>query len=251
MRVLVTILLCLPVTAEIGMAYSPAEKLGLKSTKQDSLYIDGEVIVLVTKVPFKVICPETAHEYYWTVPSNWKTNHSLLSKDVEVLAAPEGVGKILLIAKTIDWKAQKINYKTYVLEINVGKQPLPPIPPGPIPPIPPSPDELTKALSEAYSKDTDANKAKFKTDLASVYRIAADKLVSNPSMKTVKDIDAVIRATAQDAIGFLSIPNTRNAVGKWVSNQLPIAVATPLDDVLRAKARATYTAVATSLDTVK
>jgi hypothetical protein len=133
-----------------------------------------------------------------------------------------------------------------------GPPPPPPPPPGPPVPPPPAPDaELAKLLADAFAKDTDTDKVTNKGKLASLYRAAASTTVNDTGLTTVKDIDAVIRKTSQDAIGLLTVPNLRDAIGAWLSKQLPTKKETPLDDSLRQKYRAAYTALADSLEKVK
>lgn len=117
--------------------------------------------------------------------------------------------------------------------IDIIGSPTPPPPPGPNPPPPPSP---TFDLSTAYKADVDSDKATLVNRLSDVYR-QAQVSADDQSIATWDDLDAYVRATALTTIGSLTIPNTRNAIGAYLSKTLPTGRAKALtaDDRVRAK----------------
>ena len=133
--------------------------------------------------------------------------------------------------------------------------PPPPPPPGPDPPPPtpvPVPDAtLLTSLQGAYTKDTDAKKNEFRTSLAGIYKVASTSTILKPELKTVKDIDSVIRDAAQAEIGVLSVPNLRDAIGTWLKTQVPTRTSTPLDDEIRGKFQKAFASIALALENVR
>lgn len=140
----------LPITstpAVLGAMYSgdvhiPSRKVLGKSDKLTSsgiplkgvggggLTVDGEVMIVVTKLPFKVIAPEFADLYFWRLPSTWD---GVDDKGILVVTkAPEGKGTVSLQTLVTDWEKKQNVTKSYSLAINVGK-----VKPGPIDPIDP------------------------------------------------------------------------------------------------------------------
>jgi hypothetical protein len=118
-----------------------------KSKSSDAtgqLSVTGEYVLVITKLPFKVSCPDTAHIYLWDLPSGWKGNK--VSGECTITEA-SGAGTVSLQAITFDtdWEAkkQKVVSRTYTTVVTVGTKPPTPVPPGPgpKPPDPPNPDE--------------------------------------------------------------------------------------------------------------
>lgn len=234
MRVILSavLLLCLPLPAGAQSVELPAE------VKADV----GTIAIVAAKTD----CPELQ----WVVidPGLSLIPPSLLkdSRTAVVMSGRPGRYRLLAYGALKDRASAPV-----ICTVVVGEAPPGPNPPGPNPPgpNPPSPDAtLSDALQKAMSQDTDADKLTLTKRLAQVYRQAITSIV--PSAKTVKEVDALIRATTTDpsVLGTLAVPNLRSAVGAWLKTQLPTAVSTPLDEALRQRYVVAFTKLATALE---
>ncbi len=203
-------------------------------------------------VEWSVVRALAIGEVHWTVDVNAPCEWRALG-DTLLVRPKIGATNFHVWASTR--KDAKSPWSAPVRTLIIVVPPPPPLPiPPPTPPVPPGPtpsEELTAALTAAFAKDKDADKAMKVSQLAAVFRQAAKVTAMDSNYKTAKDIDDAIRFASQGAVGVLSIPNTRDAVGTWLRSQLPVLGQTVLDDQLRQKYVASWTVLALSLDKVK
>lgn len=189
----------------------------------------------------------------WMVYPRGKVCKADTAEDQLQFVAPAGVYTVDLLEITLT-PEKKTRIKQISIQVTFGEPPAPPGPNPPVPPVPPVPTpdaELAQLLLAGFAKDTDPDRQTAAAKLGGLYRAAAGTTVSDTGLKTVGDLDGVVRKAAQDQIGVLAIPNTRTAAGAWLRTQLPTKAATPLDDALRQKYRSAFTSLATALESLK
>lgn len=98
------------------------------------LRVEGETVLIVTKLPFRVVCDAPADLYFWRLPPGWKGTDT--GKELTVTEAPQGAATVAVQTLRIDWEAKKTVTAGHTLAVNVGVGPAPPGPPGPNPPGP-------------------------------------------------------------------------------------------------------------------
>lgn len=121
---------------------SKTVKLKPRSGAGDSpLSVVGEVTVVVTKLPFDVVCEEEGTDYRWTVPVTWKYIDQ--GNRIKVTDALQGEALVQVRVQYIDFEKKSVSYKNFFSSVTVGMPaPVPPIPPDPKPkpdPLPPVP----------------------------------------------------------------------------------------------------------------
>jgi hypothetical protein len=136
--------------------------------------------------------------------------------------------------------------------VQVGAQPPPPPEPGPgpgpnPPPAPPPSDPLFAALKTAYAADAGPQKAAQAVQLTALYRVAA-ATAADPSLATLGDLLAKIRAAAGSLLPATALTGVRAAVGAELAAQLGTNPVAPLDEAARKKAAAQFTRIATLLE---
>lgn len=125
--------------------------------------------------------------------------------------------------------------------------PTPPPGPGPAPPPVPS-DPFVKALQAAYDVDPEPQKARYKTDMATVFRAAVSD-VNDPQFKTAGQLQEFMRAAMDRLIGNRLVP-LRKVVFAEVLKVWP-SESTQLDTTIRDTTVATFQRIAKALDQVK
>lgn len=118
-----------------------------------------------------------------------------------------------------------------------------PIPPGPGPT--PGP---TLSLATAFAADTDPDKITSARSLASVYRNQAPAAADRVDITTIGDLDRTVRDASVQAIGALTLANTRTAIGTYLHSRIPTKRETPLTAALRTQIKAEFTKVALALE---
>jgi hypothetical protein len=103
-----------------------------------ALTIEGDFVLLVSRLPFKVICPEKADLYFWNYPPNWKVSAS--RGELTVTGASEGsttvsVQTLRIAGFNTETKEVIKEIKEFSVLVSIGKAP------GPTPPGPPDPPE--------------------------------------------------------------------------------------------------------------
>ncbi len=236
------------------------------SAQTDGLVIEGDTVLVVKTLPFKIKAPVYTSldknkekpfvDYTWLHPSSVSSEENDDGSILTIKSAPSG--EITVKVKIIVQEEGKRSVrKVYQITFVVGALPIPPppnpVPPGPLPPpVPPPPDnELAKAIATALTTDKDTDKVVLAKKLGAIYRVAATTTAMDSGLKTVKDIDAVIRTTTEESIGVLTIPNTRDAIGKWLVTQLPTKKDTVLTDADRQKMKSSYLTLADVLEVSK
>ncbi len=208
------------------------------------LTIVGKTVLVVKELPFKVVAPTGADFYVWTLPNGVEGDDS--DNVMTITKAPVGEFVIKVRTLTFDEKTHKKIKDAGEVTVYMGKMPTPT--PGPTP----TPDDaLNKSILDAVSKDVEGDKVALVNKLGQIYRIAGKETVHDPSLKTAGAVDEVVRNTAQSILGKLTIPNTRDACGKYLSSVLPKDKATPLDDQLRQKYSSAFLSLASSLENIK
>jgi hypothetical protein len=147
---------------------------------------------------------------------------SVILKDPRMFALdtrglPEGSYKFVAVGSSKEGEQVRVDFV-----VVIGDSPIPPIPPGPNPPIPPSPvTDLQKKLQEAYSKETDSNKAKYKDSLVEVYTIAS-KLPENPKLTTWNQLfNAIKEGMKQAGLADNSLRLVRTVVQEHLEDRFP------------------------------
>lgn len=172
-------------------------------------------------------------------------------KQVFIVEA-NGVGNAELLVVKVGTTAAKDVIRVTLSVDNGVPPPNPPDPPKPpTPPIPGPDNILVKAFKAGYDKDTDTDKATSVAKLAVIYQQAAKVTAPDTAFKTVGELDTALRTSTQGAIGVLTIPNTRDAIGVWTKTQLPTPRTTPIDDMLRQRYIATWSAIGNALSELK
>lgn len=230
------LLFCLALCAPCGVAASAPRK-----ASGPGLTVEGETLVVVTRLPFKVVAPAGGKLYFWTLPSGWKHDAGTVSVKnvVTVSEAPEGSATVSAVAVDKDFVTAE-----YSLKVNVGKVTPPP------PPPPPPDDPLLKALKAAYDADVGAGKAEHAAKLAALWRQAA-ALARQPSVATT----AAWLKQVQDA-GKLLVPasalvGVRRALADHLNARLPRTPDAPLTDATRELLASESLKVAAALEVLK
>lgn len=135
--------------------------------------------------------------------------------------------------------------------ITVGT-PVPPVPPTPpTPPVPPIPtDPLTQSLQAAYTTEADPQKAAKKDLLHSLYQVASQTTVNDPSLATTADLLAKMQAARKALLADQDLLATRQAVEGYLNSKLPKDPAS-LDLATRQLVGAEFQKVATALGNIK
>lgn len=133
-------------------------------------------------------------------------------------AMREGTYKLGVIpAKDVNGKA-KIGMPVYVtVVVGGGGPPTPPDPPKP--PVPPPTDPLAAALSAAYAKETDPNKADHAATLATLFRQGIT-LSADSAIKTNKQWLDKLHGAAEILMPG-GLPVLRRAVADYLNTVLP------------------------------
>ena len=135
-------------------------------------------------------------------------------------------------------KSDRVAPASAILTIGDGPT-LPPPDPDPLPG-----DALTKALREAWNKESNADKAKLAT-LVDIYRQAA-KTAQDERLKTFKELNDVIKASREQLIGQ-ALPNLRGVINTELQRSLAGSVSAVLDPTGRKLCEDTFNRVATAL----
>lgn len=124
-----------------------------------------------------------------------------------------------------------------------------PVPPGPTPPgpTPPGPN-VPLSLVAPFSTDTDADKAASARTLATVYRNQAPAAADRADVATIADLDKAVRDASIAAIGALTLPNTRSAIGAYLRSRITAQRDTPLTPALRSQIKGEFARIATALE---
>lgn len=128
--------------------------------------------------------------------------------------------------------------------------PVPPAPP--VPPVPPPPgpvDPFVAQLRAAISQEADPGKVSQVTQLASIYRQAAQISAPDPQFSNLGQLYTAVRQAALKLLPSEALPVVRAAVQGYLAGQLPTDATTALDASLRARVASTFQAVASALDT--
>lgn len=161
--------LCLPVVAQ---------------KKAVPLVIDGETVLVVKSVPFKVIAPPGADDYTWTYPNSVEAQP--LDNVLTVSKCPAGEFIVVVRTIKIDFDQKKVIKENGAITVVFGKGP----DPGPGPDTP-----LAKALKDAFSQETATDKATLARKLGAVYAEGA-KAAQMGSAKTVGQLFKAMEAGA-------------------------------------------------------
>ncbi len=141
LRLILLLALLIPSASSIGAA-GPSPPAKVRLPKEAGLYVEGDVVLVVKSLPFKVVSSEPADLYFWRIPLGWKATEN--GPTLTVTEAPQGTYTVSVQTLKIDWDTRKTIAKTFAQEVNIGKvsppvPPIPPVPPTPDPPVPPVP----------------------------------------------------------------------------------------------------------------
>ena len=132
----------------------------LKSTvlsEPSVLRIEGEVTVIVSSLPFDLVCDAPADLFFWRLPVGWDGAET--ANRVHVTQAPAGPATVNIQTLAIDWEQKKTNVAGYSLLVNVGKVSPPPgpgpQPPGPGPNPPPTPTPVAGSRTVVVVRETE------------------------------------------------------------------------------------------------
>lgn len=205
-------LLCVPA--------SPA----LAQKKAVPLKIEGETILVVKSLPFKVVAPEGATLYSWELPAgvDGDRNDNVLT----VTKAPAGEFVVRVQMVTVDFEQKKVKKETGEVNVTLGV---------PKPPDPPDPSTaLQKAVKDALAKETVADKELLTLALAEVYGQASGH-VTKGTAKTYGQLFTIMTAGVEAAGVKGKLPNIRSAIESNTSQILKGKNTTPIDETNRAK----------------
>lgn len=194
------------------------------------LEIDGDTVLVVKTLPFKVRAEKNWEYYDWNYPAN-----VTVSKNDDVLTvveAPAGEYTFSVVMMTTDITVEKDTLKVTktkrkkfgIVKVIVGN--VPPAPgPGPVAPT----DPLVVALQEAYNGDASDKKAEYLKFMGNFFA-AGDALVdASPTVDNLftrvttglrapgvgipkPDFDAVVRAAAKHITANVGISGTLDKV---------------------------------------
>ncbi len=137
-----------------------------------------------------------------------------------------------------------------LVDANHGPQP-PPVDPIPVPPKPFPVDPLTQSFQIAYDSDKDVDKAAKLATLAELMGSVVAAAKQSGKVNNTKQLQDAVHQATDLAVGVNKIPETRKAVGAYLSTKLPTTPIQPMTDALWATAATEYANVAASLRKVK
>lgn len=215
--------------------------LTVRKADPPALRIEGETLVIVTKVPFKVVAPEGFKLYSWSLPTTWKSDvkNSLTIKSTATISeAPEGSSTVNVTAIDKDFGVSEFS-----LQVNVGKV---------SPPVPPVDDPLVKALQTAYDAVSASEAATKASDLAKLksLHMAAVNTCQDARLKTFGQLTNTIHDAVQSMIGT-RLKDVREVLAAEKRKVLPLQSDAPLDAVGRETAANLHKKFATALGGVK
>lgn len=162
------------------------------------LTIVGDTVLVVKAVPFKVVAPEGAGDYTWTLPTGVEGTNNEDENVLTVTKAPSGVFVIRVKMVTIDFEKKKVIKETGEVTVTLGTPPKPP-------PDPVKPDGafgLIKASRDGAALVTSSMKVSESKQLAAAQRTHAAKVAAGVYPDPAKILDAwrvVNRAVFSDA----------------------------------------------------
>jgi hypothetical protein len=210
------------VSVAVILAVTPVCESAAAAAKTVPLRIEGDTVVVIKSLPFRIIAPGGADFYMWSTPDSFKTtaDDNLLN----VTKAPEGKHKVKVVSvtfefKLVDGKIEKtVKKDSGEIEVVVGKDPGP----GPDPDPDPDPDPkdpLVKALQEAYKADTGADKVKHMKGLADLYSKLSTKDLTK--FGTYGELFDVIIATSRELLPADAIKAVRAVTNAELKKILP------------------------------
>jgi hypothetical protein len=215
-------------------AWAAASPSRAKSSPADGLVVEGDVLVVVQKLPFDVVGPAGADLYFWRLPPGWKASEA--ANRLTVSEAPQGAAVVGLQTLRVDWGAKKTLTKAYALTVNVGKA-------AP----PPGPDD---ALAKAFASEADPLKVAHAAKLASLYRAWEKAVVDTPPPTWGKLFEAM--AASSKTLGLSDkIPAVRTVLAAEFRATFPTSSALPLGPDGRALASATFGRAAARLEALR
>ena len=124
--------------------------------------------------------------------------------------------------------------------------------PAPTPPGPPNPDNpadpLTKALQEAFNRDTTAEKAKHSKSLATVYKQSIQTI---DQVMTAGQLFAAMRAASAVLVPADAVPELRKAIAEEIKKILPSDPQIVLSDQQKNMSKALFGELANALESLK
>lgn len=143
--------------------------------------------------------------------------------------------------------------------VTIAGTPVPPVPvpPGPAPPNPPAPnppgptDPFTASLQAAYTADTAADKAATKTNLAALYRQAANTATTDTTLLLWGGLWEKMAAAAQTLGVAGKLPAVQSLIAADEKTVFPVLRVAPLDQAGRATASKEFMKISTALEAVK
>lgn len=218
--------------------------LTVRKADPPALKIEGETLVIVTKVPFKVVAPEGFKLYSWSLPSAWKSdvkNSLTIKSTATITEAPEGSSTVSVTAIDKDFGVSEFS-----LQVNVGKAS------PPTPPVPPVDDPLVKALQTAYDAVPASEVATKASDLAKLKSLhtAAVNTCQDARLKTFGQLTSTIHDAVQSMIGT-RLKGMREVLAAEKRKVLPLQPDAPLDAAGRETAANLHKKFAIALGGVK
>jgi hypothetical protein len=187
--------LCLAITLAVPLPIH-AQK------KAVPLKIIGETVLIVKALPFKVIAPEGAGDYTWVMPGGVEGSED--DNVLTVTKAPAGVFVIRVKMMTIDFELKKIRKETGEVTVTLGEVPDPKPPPDPS-------TALQKAVKDAFTKESVADKKLLVLALAEVYGQASGH-VTKETAKTYGQLFTIMTAGVEAAGVKGKLPNIKGAI---------------------------------------
>ncbi len=189
-------------------------------SEPSALHVEGEVLVVVTKLPFDVVGPEGADLYFWRMPPGWTGTEA--ANRLTVSAAPQGTAVVALQTLKVDWDAKKTVSKAYALKVNVGQAtpPVPPDPKPPDPPLPPIPVAKAWVVVIEETQEAQATRRTYYADPALNAYVkskgwkmrVADKDVKDPSGQPPKDLAPYLKMSQGKALPWLYVVSSDGIV---------------------------------------
>ena len=189
-------------------------------SEPSALRVEGETLVVVTKLPFDIVLTAPADFVNWRVPSTWKFDEG--DNRITVTSAPQGTGTVVAQTLTVDIKDNKLikTKATHTLVVNVGKG-TPPVPPDPPdPPLPPIPVAKAWVVVIEETQEAQATRRTYYADpTLNAYVKAkgwkmrvADKDVKDPTGQPPKDLAPYLKMSQGKALPWLYVVSSDGIV---------------------------------------
>jgi|SRR5579864_4224263 len=124
--------------------------------------------------------------------------------------------------------------------------------PGPGPGPTPTPDEsFAKAVQDAYTADASPLKARYKSDLAALYRSAVKDTIPSMALGTIADVLKIMVDSRKELMPDDAILGVRKVIETQLNKLLPTKPDTKLDATTRTTIGNAFTAVAAALEGAK